>query len=292
MTFLRKNIAAAVFLLTILLMLAASIWDLQISDAIYAPDSVFAKFFERYGESMSVFAGFGGAACLFASASAMPAGKKRRLRYGIAGFGLYLAAIGLIVVSVSGLINDRDLLDFAQNMAVLGLAAGLFFFCLKRIDRSDPELLFRIGIVMVLLTLGQTLLVNIIKIAWGRPRYRSVITTEGLAFQPWWITGRALRDAFEGLLPHEEFKSFPSGHASYAACSFALTLLSLVSPKIRKKPLCFLAIVWTGCTMIARIMSGAHFLSDVTVGFFITFLLLFVLYHCLIESYRKKGIVS
>lgn len=292
MSFLKKKSVIIVCILTTLLMLTASIWDLQISNTIYAPDSLFAKFFERYGESISMFAGFGGAAFLFASASATPAGKKRKLRYGLAGFGLYLAAIGLLVVSVSGLIKTHDLLGFAQNMAVLALAFCLFFFCLKRADRSDPELLLRIGIVMVLVSLGQTLLVNIIKVPWGRPRYRSIIITEGLEFQPWWITGRSLRDAYEGILAHEEFKSFPSGHVASATCSFALPLLSLAVPRIKEKPLLLLAIVWTVCTMIARIMIGAHFLSDVTVGFFITFLLLLLLYHCLIKSHRKEGVVS
>lgn len=141
-------------------------------------------------------------------------------------------------------------------------------------------MLFRIGMVLCLATLLAPVAINLIKDPWARPRYRAIVVTDGLPFQNWWQAGTALRDQFTAMdVPKEEFKSFPSGHTSEAALMVLLGLLPAAIPKMKKwEPL----LVGSGLALpilvaISRIIMGAHFLSDVTVGFACTYIIAFLL---------------
>lgn len=72
----------------------------------------------------------------------------------------------------------------------------------------------------------------------------------------------------------EEFKSFPSGHAANAAIMILLGSLSLLDEKFKGKKdlLFFIGFGFALVVAFSRIVAGAHFLSDVTIGILITFL--------------------
>lgn len=67
----------------------------------------------------------------------------------------------------------------------------------------------------------------------------------------------------------EEIKSFPSGHSQWAGTTLSLSLLAFVHPKWqeKEKTVFFVTLFYAVVVMISRLMQGAHFLSDVTVGF-------------------------
>ena len=102
-----------------------------------------------------------------------------------------------------------------------------------------------------------------IKYVWGRPRYVDLITTLGLeAYSPFWQIHFCAG-----------YESFYSGHTT-AVCS-VLPLLYVIkdlpySNKI-KNLLSFSLLCFVFVTMLSRLISGRHFLTDVVFAFLICF---------------------
>ena len=67
----------------------------------------------------------------------------------------------------------------------------------------------------------------------------------------------------------EEFKSFPSGHvgASMVTCLF-ISILPLINKEYEKYqiPLFYCFFAWSLLVAFSRMLVGAHFLSDVSMG--------------------------
>lgn len=248
-----------------LLLLLASFYDYQLSNLLYSEGNVIARFFEAFGEAFGIIGPFAGAACIFASIE----NQKKK-------WPTITLTILAMIFSLMTLYEPYQFLDGAMKyvgvLAELICAILMFIYVYKNVDRSDSVKLKKIGTVIILTGIIGPILVNIVKIPWGRPRYRSIIVTDGLEFQPWWVVGKELRTKFEGILEYEEFKSFPSGHSSVAVNSICLVLLSTVVPSFNKKKMTIFAIVWTLSVMISRIVLGAHFLSDVVIGALISYL--------------------
>lgn len=59
-----------------------------------------------------------------------------------------------------------------------------------------------------------------------------------------------------------------------------ITLLPKFIPALGKKEniLKVIACIWIGCVMVSRIIMGAHFLSDVTMGMTISLVLFYAFY--------------
>ncbi|MEG0367511.1 MAG: phosphatase PAP2 family protein, partial [Coprobacillus sp.] len=92
----------------------------------------------------------------------------------------------------------------------------------------------------------------------------------------WWVIGSTMKDHLLSLgVAAEEFKSFPSGHSGNAACAMLLCVLPLLSAKLKGKEniLFFIGLTFTIVVAISRIIMGAHFLTDVTVGIGLTLLI-------------------
>ena len=105
----------------------------------------------------------------------------------------------------------------------------------------------------------------------------------------WWQTGSALKDTLVAAgVAAEEFKSFPSGHTGNAAVLLLLGLLPQLDSRLEKKKPLLLGIGfgWTALVAFSRIIMGAHYLTDTTIGFTITLLV-----SCLVTKlvYRKKA---
>lgn len=278
----RKNALATYGVLLILLLVGTSS-DLLLSESLYAPDSPFTGFFAAYGELPALLCAWTGSACLLASVEGRRDRKATVIRW-----------VSGIVMAVSAGVSllYKPYTFISRPITVLGtiveglIAIAAFAWVTRNAERADRKLLGRVGTVLVLVAVGNVLVVTVTKIPWGRPRYRSVISTDGLDYRPWYVPGTDDREAFEGILPHEEFKSFPSGHTANAACALALLLLLYVIPSLREREraLTAFAFAWTALVMAARITAGAHFLSDVTVGLAVTFTLTVLLAHKFLQT--------
>lgn len=106
-----------------------------------------------------------------------------------------------------------------------------------------------------------TVLIDTMKGIWGRVRFRSMEAPYS-DFTPWYKTNG-----------NNGNHSFPSGHTAGAGVSYQLMLLPLVSQKCRehKTALFVTAFVFTSVVALTRLVMGAHYLSDVTVGGTISF---------------------
>ena len=101
-----------------------------------------------------------------------------------------------------------------------------------------------------------SLLTDGMKALWGRVRFRD-LGPKYAEFTPWYV-----------INGNTGAHSFPSGHTGGAAMSYLLMGLPYVSKTFRRRAaLCFYAaFAYTVTVAATRLIMGAHYLSDVTVG--------------------------
>ncbi|MCC5831859.1 MAG: phosphatase PAP2 family protein [Chlamydiales bacterium] len=108
------------------------------------------------------------------------------------------------------------------------------------------------------LVIGAGLLTNVLlKGYWGRPRPKQVEQFSGkYAYRPFWQPDFDTRD--------DPQRSFPSGHV---AMGFYFLSVCLVGRRTKNLPLFTTGLILTvglgGSLMVARVVQGGHFLSDV-----------------------------
>ena len=259
----RVLLWAGAFLL--LMMVIGSFWDYPISRALYHQSNVLGLFFAAFGEYPAAL-GFSAAGAMLISAR----NREKRLRgilQAIAGCVLLLFGAAMAAMLPTGY------LDISLGLsAVIGLACtALVVLGLLRLCRDgDRGTVLRVAAVFLLVVFADILVVNLIKIPWGRPRMRLVAVDARACFMPWWQPGTALRDALVAAgVAAEEFKSFPSGHTANASALMLLCLLPKLSPKLEGKQtaLFLVGFVWAALVALSRIIMGAHYLTDTMAGF-------------------------
>ncbi len=251
-----KNRKRNIFLVAgcaLVLLLIGAFLDLPISLALFRPYSGFGRFFAVFGELPLFFV-----ACL---SSAMFLVNRNRFvgwqnLLSLAGFGLLMLLAAYLGVSLAlGRLGGVSLLPWGL-MAVVALC-GLSLL-LARAFGVSPEArrAAAIGFLLVLMALFG---INLLKLLWGRLRFREM-SDPALQFTAWYVLKPFARS--------DATMSFPSGHSANAATILWITLLPTFFPKARGKEwlLWGVAIAWTGMVMLSRIIVGAHFLSDVTAG--------------------------
>lgn len=138
-----------------------------------------------------------------------------------------------------------------------------FFFA----DRSNPAKLLRISLIIIIAFALEHLTCELVKYLAMRPRYRflvdSDLNTVGATFTAWWNWNPFSQTSGDC------FKSFPSGHTA-ASCITLLSPLLVGCSKYRFKhdQLVFFLL---GCCFVLfvaifRMIAGAHYLSDVSMG--------------------------
>lgn len=162
-----------------------------------------------------------------------------------------------------------------ENMLAFGLIYGLGFgltllFIGKyvKLPKRMADTLKALAVVGVAVMAVQLITVEGMKYLWGRVRFRDLLAAGSYdAFTPWYH--------LNGINGN---KSFPSGHTAGAGMSFLLMLLPYASKKLdKKKPLCFfIPMVYTCIVAFTRLVMGAHYLSDVTMGAIISFTIVLV----------------
>lgn len=246
----REQIISAIALLA--LIIAGTFFDRSISEALYRPASAFGKIFEVVGEFPCY------ALAAFAFAALWERRSKKSIMMVLMCFLFTTVALTIVFHYLRWNVSAYTFLSSAALAGLLYPAAR----ALKR--RSDPDAFDRMLATILLTVFLEIVLVQGLKILWGRPRFTAVLEEISL-YQPWYV--------ISGPASGEAFKSFPSAHASDAAVVLCLTLFGSLIPLSGRKR-AFLHIItyaWTLCVMLSRIVIGAHFLSDVAFGAGITF---------------------
>ncbi len=257
------------------LMIFGTFFDMQISDALFNKNNPIAVFISYWGLYPIV-------PCAFVAFSIFL--KLIITKWKDWSSYICLAVSGYLVYeAIRQFIKLFKKADVATTSVCLSigflLATVLAVFVFIKVDTTNRTKVKSVGITILLTAALQFLLINkVIKTPWGRPRYRSIIAVEGMAYQPWYAAGlsQSAKDMISaGIVAADEFKSFPSGHAGCAATLMTLATLSAIVPCLKKQEwlIAGVGIAWSVLTILGRIIAGAHFLTDVVFATAITFTL-------------------
>lgn len=232
--------------------------DLQISMFLFGKAQGYGHLFEAIGEMPMAFIGTFSAAAMIVTSE-----KKKSLAN--FGFALLFLFNGLMTAALPGL-NAKLSLPVIGLILVIALGLGAWLPTL--VPAKYQQTLRQVAKIGLLLGILAMFVINGVKFAWGRERMRHM-SDPLTQFTPWYLP--------QGLASGNEFMSFPSGHSANGAVILWITLLPLFIDGLKKAPLEIFAWVWTILTMVSRIVVGAHFASDVTMGMAITFVMFLVL---------------
>lgn len=267
----KKNVLILGILLSACLMIG-SIYDYALSKAVFNQENLFGNILAAYGQlPTSAALSVAGVLCIKSA--------NRQKRWSCIGSylgGVLLNAFAFFmgVMEPTMYFTETPLIILAA--ITLALFIGIDALILHLVKDADNRDLHKFIGFILFVVFAQIIIINVIKIPWGRPRMRMISVTAGAEFQPWWVIGSSMKEKLMALgVAAEEFKSFPSGHTASAACSLLICALPVLNTKLKDKGACLFwgAVLCTGIVAFSRIIMGAHFLSDVTVGFSVTFVI-------------------
>ncbi len=263
------------------LLIVGTFADYQIAEAIYTPDNPLVIFVSTLGLFPMVYP-----ACFLMGVLAqcsLASKKAPILRIAGAVLCVVLAVLfGALITRAVLSIRDGFGGIFGAEPSLLvrmgiGGAIGAVLCALgaRAGKASDAKDLARGVLLVVVVLVVSYVAVEIVKNFMSRPRPRLLFAGyEGIEFSPWYQRSSGTEEFMAAYgIEKDAFKSFPSGHSVQAASFLAAFYgLSLVYPNLRQKLGVVLAVevVFTLTVMACRMILGAHFLSDVSVGAFVS----------------------
>jgi membrane-associated phospholipid phosphatase len=232
--------------------------DLWISINLYNPNSGWSIFLEKYGEIPGLLVALTGIHIYIVTLKASSNIKTILFNGFLLTTGSLITIYILWLLSLS-LSNNKTL--FNDNRSYFFLAAIVLnilisFLFRKRYKFSNKSILFsRISFKMFFY--GNILFVSLIKIIWGRIRFRDLAENYS-NFTPWYVPN--------GITGNQ---SFPSGHAAMGFMMLALFVFAIDKSIYKRVMLKGIILSWAITVCASRVFIGAHFTSDVLFGSFI-----------------------
>ncbi|MEG0911824.1 MAG: phosphatase PAP2 family protein [Ruthenibacterium sp.] len=279
----QKKERILVFSTGLVLLLIFTFTDLQISMLLFT-QNLYGRIFEIVGELPFMFLAVFGCCLLLRFRC------KKNLAVNIIG-GACFACFALLFTLMGGFMTLNYL---RENLgAVPGFVGGVvgalllgfaLFFALQ-IPPESAHKAVTYGIIALVYFVLILVVMNTIKTMWGRMRMREM-TDPLTQFTPWYIITN--RGGFDN-----RYASFPSGHSmNSAAIVLALLLPSFVPALAEKgKTIKIIAYTWMLLVGASRVVMGAHFASDVTVGILLS-LALFELTRIVISKLRHEDLLN
>ena len=140
----------------------------------------------------------------------------------------------------------------------------LFVFLSTKIKQERLKKAQRVMIFCIVSLLLELALVELLKMTFGRLRFREWLQNPTNVYDfPWYrINGKPVSDAY---------KSFPSGHTASAFLLMPVTFMfDAFGREKAGRAARIIHLCWVATVMTSRIMAGAHFLSDVCGGLFVS----------------------
>jgi PAP2 superfamily. len=271
----------SLLLVLITLFILGIFFDLKLSISVYNKTSVFGMIGASFGELPAWFMLSFTSVIVYKVARLLENKSKRILCY-IFSVILLFVSCGLIYFSESVVYNGlSEFLNGWIRLLISLLLTSIFvFITFKVITVNDKYTLIRIGFIVLLTIALQIGIGTILKYIWSRPRFRLIAFGSGEydvydLFRACYQPGRGLAGIVFANEKSEQFKSFPSGHTSSAACSLLFFFIPSLNTKLTKSIkariiLIIFALIYTFAVAYSRIVYGAHYLTDVTFGFIIT----------------------
>ncbi len=250
-------------------------YDLPISINIVNTGSIWANTLEKYGEAPGIFV-------IVIALLILTVNQKISKR--IIDMFLYIVYILFSVLALNYLLavltyRLPGMTEIYRKYGLLTwpLLLGIIFVIKWIFKKSNIVLLekhiqfakvaFAMGVVNILL------LVQVLKTFWGRVRFRELDSLYA-NFTPWYLP--------QGITG---YKSFPSGHTAFGWMLLPIMILISTTSKKVKNITVICVLLWGVSVGLSRIVTGAHYASDVLFasGFSIVLYILF---------YRKYFIAS
>lgn len=269
---------------SVILMCIATVYDLDISvAAVGARENstvlrIVSYALQVIGEWPGPVFGSFAAAIIVRSLSARTE-KHRALAWRLSGFALEYI---LMLYCVRATLKPFEEYRAAFLISCIMIPASLALI-ITRLTEIIPKKtlaeLFVPALVTFFAALAVLITVQFMKMLWGRIRFRD-FGEDISRFVPWYKI-----DFFSG------YNSFPSGHTANMAIIFAFPLWLAATGKSRKTVVISYVVIGicTAAMAISRIFIGAHFLSDITVGFYISFAATEAVRLILKKVYAKKA---
>lgn len=174
--------------------------------------------------------------------------------------------------------------------APIAAGCGFLGYILTR-NSKTPYLWLIFAIAAVCIFFALVPGVTMLKAIFHRPRYRTLTLYEDIGFHAWYQRCSNYKELMAAHnIISEEFKSFPSGHAGASAVFvLGVSILPLLDKKYEKiqLPLFYGGLAWVLLVSFTRILVGAHFLSDVSMGGILTSIFMLVNNEVLIALNKK-----
>lgn len=271
----KKFSLVTVIVLLSLAVLSFGKLDYKISTALVNENSIWANFFNLFGEEPFTLG-------LLIVTGVLYGARKKGSRFKEIIYAAISYPIMFLMSFLSVMQPFRYYYEFKGgipeklNLYILLLSVILFslsVFIMHKMNRDKLKKYRKVAIIMGILIFVEVLCVNMLKILWARPRMRSIDNFN--EFRYWW--------QINGPLNHEEFKSFPSGHTANALVLIAYSGFILNNEKLKKRFITF-SLFFGAFTALSRVVLGAHFLSDVLVSGYIVI----VLYYFIHDVVNKR----
>lgn len=251
------------------------IFDLDISNAIANDESSFGLAMELSGMLVAPYLFIAAGFTITAYCQKSVDDKKKKLKV----FLGYAFAVGGIIFCATIYLEFSKLASLFAFL-LTGIACGILIALLRRKTQAQLCELFEISVITIGYLLAVLIVINLIKIPWGRVRFRDM--TDPAQFSPWY--------AIQGINGH---RSFPSGHTSNAATLYVVTLFVPFCKKYWQKALCYaIPILWIIIMAASRVLVGAHYASDVLFGGLISVGLFYITRRIVFKKMGKIGINS
>lgn len=247
-----------------------SFLDLQISTAIANPNNGFALFISAICPTIgfATVAMMGGGFIAFIIKGKYHIALK--VLFGVLAACCFAVAIyfpGGEYFGINGFYNP-DIKWLGYVIVILPEALAAFGGYLLFKDSKNDKMWIIFVIMIVMLCIALLAVIPLIKDNMHRPRFRLLITTDQISFHNWWEPFKEY-DQVKDNFAHDNFKSFPSGHtAETAILLVGITFFPMADERFEKYqlPIFLGGIALVLLVALARILAGAHFLSDVSMG--------------------------
>lgn len=252
-------IYSSIVLVILLGVLAIGNLDYTISVSLVNEHSLWANFFNFFGEIPAYFGLWISVVILTANRSSKKI--KGLIEFIVGLIFLSLLSFMMVLIPINYAFEETGIPSLWYGViVVLGLIVFGLSIYLTTKKKQAFKGMSKAGIVLLLLVISEILAVNVIKMIWARPRMRSIDDVS--EFKHWY--------EINGWTTDNELKSFPSGHTANAMVSLGYLVFVPFIKKLKAKHIIIFAIIWTSLVALSRVVLGAHFLSDVIVGSYIT----------------------
>ena len=149
---------------------------------------------------------------------------------------------------------------------IIPLALAFFFlmrYAVSKIGKETVKRFFVPAVVTVISAAVILVLIEGIKLVWGRTRLIEMIAANDVSkFTSWYVP-----NWFSGS------KSFPSGHVGHSTLLFLIPIWFDKNAGDKPRRLTYLGVgIWLIAVGFSRLCAAAHFLTDITFGFAISFI--------------------